>query len=190
MRVFFEENPAPEYVQNSRASGLWRSRGPSSQRSERLGEFSRRFERIALLSPSYTRPTFTVLVKVGSAKSAVQLFVADTSKLLCVQIPGAITDTGRINRWGEAKIKNLDAGCMSSHLCKKRKGGPARGHPVFSPPTLSAKDAERVGHPALICDLGLRVEWVGRTWGTGRHGYLIAQTVPVIFVTLRRFLAC
>ena len=33
---------------------------------------------------------------------------------------------------------------------------------TFSPPTLSAKDAERVGHPAFMCDS--EVTWNG--WAT------------------------
>lgn len=31
----------------------------------------------------------------------------------------------RINQWGEAKMKIPIPGCMSSHLYKGRKGGPA-----------------------------------------------------------------
>ena len=30
----------------------------------------------------------------------------------------------RINQWDAAHHENPDAGCMSPHLCKKRKGGP------------------------------------------------------------------
>jgi hypothetical protein len=36
---------------------------------------------------------------------------------------------------------------------------------AFSPPTLSAKSAERVGHPVLCMDLKLSLEW----WATSQY---------------------
>ena len=54
MRVFFDENPAPKCVQKGQASSLEVTLGLEPAR-RRLRQFGRRFERITLFSPPYTR---------------------------------------------------------------------------------------------------------------------------------------
>ena len=84
----------------------------------RLGQFSRRFERIALIIASYTRASR----------------------------PG-FKSTAPPSRKEREKDRAPDFGC-----------GEGMGQPRFLLPPFPQKDAERVGHPTVACDLELHLE--------------------------------